>query len=510
VSLWAHIFSEALSSFTLVLLPALVVTLPILRLAAPEQGRRRRSIAALVLLHVVGVVIAAVLRSQGMAQDAEAIRLAAVLCGVIAGVFLLGKMTFLVILPRLKIRAPRIMQDILLLLTASFAALAVASHFGFNVQGLLATSAVVTVVLGFGLQDTLGNVFAGLALQVDDSIRLGDWVSVQDLEGRVTEMRWRYTSIETRDWETLVVPNSVMTKERVLVLGRRLGQATKWRRWVYFNVDFSHQPSDVVEAVERSLRTAQIDDVAKNPEPDCLFTEIRESYATYAVRFFVTNIDHAPRVESVVRTRIFFALARVGIRPSIPAASVLLTEQSEELAQKQRARATEMRLAAIHAVDLFSSLDDGERERLAEDLVYTPFTRGERITRQGETAHWLYIILEGDTSVRVTTDRGLEREVARLGPGQILGEMSLLTGQPRQATIVATSDVEGFRLDKGAFEAVIRERPDVAESMAKLLEERRRQLDDAVHDGDATPEQSRREAETALLSRIRDFFGLPS
>ncbi len=169
-----------------------------------------------------------------------------------------------------------------------------------------------------------------------------------------------------------------------------------------------------------------------------------------------------------------------------------------------------MRLAAIHAVDLFSSLDDGEWERLAEDLVYTPFTRGERITRQGETAHWLYIILEGDTSVRVTTDRGREREVARLGPGQILGEMSLLTGQPRQATIVATSDVEGFRLDKGAFEAVIRERPDVAESMAKLLEERRRQLDDAVHDGDATPEQSRREAETALLSRIRDFFGLPS
>ncbi len=510
MTLWAHIYSEALASFTWLLLPVLVVVMPLVSAAAPEQERRRRSIAALVLLHVAGVLVAAFLRFESLPREAEAVRLAAVLAGVIAGVFLLGKLTFLVVLPRLKIRAPRIMQDILLLVTASFAVLAVASHFGFNVQGLLATSAVVTVVLGFGLQDTLGNVFAGLALQVDDSIRLGDWISVQDLEGRVTEMRWRYTSIETRDWETLVVPNSVLTKERVLVLGRRTGQATKWRRWVYFNVDFTHQPSDVVEAVDHSMATAQIDHVARIPAPDCLFVEIRESFARYAVRFFVTNLEEMPRVESVVRTRIFFALARVGIRPSIPAASVLLTEQSEELAQRQRAHATEMRLAAIHAVDLFSALEDEEMRLLAEDLVYTPFTRGERITRQGESAHWLYIILEGDTSVRVTTDRGLDREVARLGPGQILGEMSLLTGQPRQATIVAVSDVEGFRLDKAPFEAIIKRRPDVAEGMAKLLEERRRQLDDAVHDGAPPDTEQRAEDERALLSRIRDFFGLPS
>lgn len=508
MSLWEHIFLEALDSFTLILIIALVVALPILRIAAPEQGRRRRTIAVLVLLHVVGILCAAWLRYEGHAKQAEPVRLAAALCGVIAGVFLLGKVTFLVVLPRLKIRAPRIMQDILLLVTAVLAALAVASYFGLNVQGLLATSAVVTVVLGFGLQDTLGNVFAGLALQVDDSIRLGDWISMQDIEGRVIEMRWRYTAIETRDWETLVMPNSVLTKERVLVLGRRAGQARKWRRWIYFNVDFSHQPSDVVDAIHESLRSAPIDCVARHPEPDCVFVEMMESYARYAVRYFLTDLDNKFGVESTVRTRVYFALARVGIPLSIPAASILLTEQSEELHQQKRREAVELRLAALQGVDLFRGLEDEEMRHLADSLIYTPFTRNERITRQGEAAYWLYIILEGDASVRVTTERGFEREVARLGPGQILGEMSLLTGQPRQATIVAMTDVECFRLDKEHFEEVIKNRPDIAEEMAKLLERRRAQLDAVLEDGEEVPAAIREQEQRAILSRIRDFFGI--
>ncbi len=94
----------------------------------------------------------------------------------------------------------------------------------------------------------------GLALQLDNSIEAGDWVKVGDLAGKVLEIRWRYTAVETRNWETVLVPNSVMMKNQVLVLGRRKGQPTQLRRWVYFNVDYRFQPSDVIEAVTRGAR----------------------------------------------------------------------------------------------------------------------------------------------------------------------------------------------------------------------------------------------------------------
>src|SRR5439155_5677380 len=138
-----------------------------------------------------------------------------------------------------------ILRDTLLGISYVVVALTLLGRHGVDLSGIVATSAVVTAVIGFSLQDTLGNVMGGVALQMEQSIGVGDWVRIGEVEGLVREIRWRQTSIETRNWDTVVIPNSQLMKSQVTVLGRRSGQPRQHRMSVPFNVDFRHDPGSV-------------------------------------------------------------------------------------------------------------------------------------------------------------------------------------------------------------------------------------------------------------------------
>jgi len=412
---------------------------------------------------------------------------------------------------RRHIAAPQLLRQLVGLVIFGFGvALAIKLVFPeAHLGALLTTSAILTAVIGFSLQDTLGNVMGGLALQLDNSIHVGDWVKLADgTRGRVAEIRWRYTAVETRNWETVLVPNSVLTKGQVVVEGRRENQPTQLRRWVTFNVDFRFQPSDVIRAVDEAVQGAPIERVAHTPLPHCVLMELGESFGRYAVRYWLTDIAVDDGTDSVIRTRIFFALKRCGVPLSMPAHAIFLTEENHERKAEKTRIDMSRRVHALEAVDLFDDLDDATRTRLAESLHYAPFTRGEAMTRQGAEGHHLYMILQGEAAVRVATD-GAEKELARLGPGTFFGEMSLMTGARRSATVVALTDVECYRLDKSAFEGVLVERPELAEGISAILASRRAGLTAAKEDLDEEARQRRlAEDKRAILHKIRDFFGL--
>src|ERR1035437_918437 len=112
---------------------------------------------------------------------------------------------------------------------------------------------MITAVVAFAMQDTLGNILGGLALQLDNSVQIGDWIKVDDVVGRVVDIRWRSTLVETRNWETVVFPNSQLMKNKFLVLGRRNGQPVQLRRWIWFGVSLTTTPAHVVKAVEETI-----------------------------------------------------------------------------------------------------------------------------------------------------------------------------------------------------------------------------------------------------------------
>ncbi|MFO0564230.1 MAG: mechanosensitive ion channel family protein [Polyangiaceae bacterium] len=500
--------AEARSAGTLWLF-VLVVLNSVLR-RPPAQEARRTTVAPLVLfgLHLALLPVAGYFRGRGIgAPGYTESRLPLLVFAALTAVTTVGTIVFSVVVPRLRLNVPRILQDIVIGAAAVVGVFTVATRSGVNLSGLIATSAVLTAVIGLSLQDTLGNILSGLALQTDDSLHVGDWIKVGDVSGKVVEIRWRYTAIETRNWETVIFPNSQLVKGQVTVLGRRRGQPVQWRRWVWFNVDFRFPPGEVIEAVTQALRSAPIDNVASDPPPNCILMDFHESYGRYAVRYWLTDLAADDPTDSSVRTRIYFALRRADLPLSIPAHAIFMTEQTAERKEEKSVAEHDRRLQMLANIGLFSRLSAEERETLARTLRYTPFAPGEVMTRQGAEAHWLYIIVSGEASVRVKIDGEGDREVARLKSGDFFGERSLLTGEPRSATVIAAATVECFRLDKSAFQALMDARPEIADEVAEVLANRQADLL-RVRENLSAEAAKRRAAQDKidLVDKIRRFF----
>ncbi len=507
MSFLSALWKEALLAHTFWLLTALVIALGASRFSTSSRPRLR-PLGFFLSMHVVSLLGAAGLAVMGSAF-VEEIRIPAAVFGGVAFVGAAAVLLFHVILPRLRVYAPRIVEDVMVAVFSVVTAVTITSRAGLNLSGLIATSAVLTAILGFSLQDVIGNVAGGLALQLDNSIEVGDRIKVNDVSGSVVEIRWRYTAIETGNWETVLVPNNVLMRSQVTVLGRRQGKPQYLRRVILFNVDYRYQPSDVIDVVRDAVKNAKMERVAEDPAPSCVLLDLAESYGRYALRYWLTDLDADTPTDSDVRTRIFFALERAGMRLAMPAASVFVTEESSRAAQKDAKRLSR-RKHLIERVPLFHALSDAERTELAEQLKYTPFTRGEIITHQGDAEqHCLYLVEDGTALVRVA-EGGREREVKKLGPGSFFGEMSLLTGAARLATVVADTDVECFRLEKGPFQRVIENRPELARELAVVLAQRAEELRAAREGIDSSSEAapSIKKTEGDLFDRIRHFFEL--
>ncbi len=503
-----EILRELQEDRTVQIIAAALVLLALVRWLSAGHRERLRSAVVLLTIHVVLVLVAGALRVGGSTLYRET-RLAALVLATLAFIGIIATLVFGTLLPRVRVSVPKIVQDVIVAGSSLVAIFLLASRAGLNLSGLIATSAVLTAVIGLAFQDTLGNIVGGLAIELDDSVSLGDWIKVGDYVGRVTEIRWRYTAIETRNWETVILPNSLLVKGQVTILGRREGLPTQLRRWVYFNVDFRFTPDEVIDIVHSAIRGVPIENVAAEPQPECILMDLADSYGRYALRYWLTNIPRDDPTDSVMRTRIYYALRRMRIPLSMPAQAVFLTQESTERKREKSREDEERRHDALRHVNIFAALSNEERGLLAEHLHRAPFAPQEIMTRQGAEGHWLYIIMQGTASVRVRVEGGGEQEVARLSPGDFFGEMSLLTGERRSATVVALTSVECYRLDKSAFEELVAKRPEVTAKIADLLARRRMELGAVREDlGQKAENERLRITQTDLLQKIRSFFGL--
>ena len=218
---------------------------------------------------------------------------------------LAGLLLFRVIFGLFHIHPPSILEEILVVIAYFGWAMLQVSSVGVSLGEILTTSAIATAVLAFAMQDTLGNILGGLALQWDHSLKVGDWIRVGDVEGRIVDVKWRAISLETRNWETVVIPNGMMMKNEFMVLGQRTGQPTKWRRWIWFNIDYSVSPDRVIELAERAVKDADIRFVDQSPPPSCVLMEIDGSVARFALRYWLTNLADDDPTDSKVRQHLY-------------------------------------------------------------------------------------------------------------------------------------------------------------------------------------------------------------
>lgn len=411
------------------------------------------------------------------------------------------------LLPALRRPLPRIVEDVVLISGYLLLGMVSLSRAGVELNSLVATSAVVTAVIAFAMQDTLGNILGGLALQGDNSLKIGSWVKLDDVTGRVVEIHWRYTAILTRNGERVVVPNAVLMKNKFIVIDPREDGAASWRRWIWFHIDYAVPPSRVIAAAEHAVIDADIGNVAREPAPSCVAADFTPGALRYALRYWLIDPRDDDPTDSAVRAHLLAAVQRQGWRIALPDQVVHQVIEGESHREAVRQQELAQRLKALAGVDLFSGLSADEHRQLAERLRPTPFASGDVMTRQGAQAHWLYIIASGQADVWWEAPDGERRRVATLSSGSVFGEMGLMTGEPRSATVVARGDVDCYRLDKAGFEVVLHQRHEIAEHMARVLAQRL-QFNATLRDDYLKEVREPPPQDADILGRMRRFFGL--
>jgi small-conductance mechanosensitive channel/CRP-like cAMP-binding protein len=459
---------------------------------------------------LLGQFVSGLIHAMQFDMAASVLHEAFVIGGGIALIRLWGLLVFRIVLPFARMTPPRIAEDIFVIIAYIAWGMVRLRYAGLDLGSIVATSAMITAVVAFAMQDTLGNILGGLALQLDNSVQIGDWIKVDDLVGRVVDIRWRSTLVETRNWETVVFPNSQLMKNKFMVLGRRSDQRVQWRRWIWFGVSLGVTPTKVVRAIEDAILQAEINNVAKTPAPNCVLMEIDKGYARYALRYWLADLAVDDATDGAVRWHVYTALERAGIKLAVEEQSVHYVRENEKYEEAVRQRELLRRVKTLKRVELFKQMTDDELHKLAERLKYAPFAKGNVITKQGAPAqHWLFIIINGETEVYLEATNGEKRRLNVLTKGDFFGEMSLMTGAPRAASVIARTDVECYRLDKEAFEEIMQARPSIAEEVSHILVMRRTQLDSALQNLDEEAlhkEIYHRHSE--VLATIKRFFGL--
>lgn len=402
---------------------------------------------------------------------------------------------------------PRILSEFLLVILIVVYALVRLSVVGVNLAGIVTTSAVLTGALAFSAQATLGNLWAGISLQLENTLRLGDWVKVGNVAGQVVSIRWRSMAIATNDNETIVIPNSVLMNGNVVVLGRRGDDRALWRRSISFQVDYDYAPARVCGIVTDALARAEIVNLAQDPAPTCLCNAYKDSGAEYAVVYFLLDPRRDWATQSDILVHVYASLVRAAMPIPYP-------RQVVELVRDERGRHAREDLAAKRAAldhaELFASLTTREKDALARELRTAPFAPDDIVFREGEQADSLYLLAQGQIHVvRDASDGAVRNKLATLAAPAYFGEMGLLLGAPRGATVVAGGDVMCYQIERRGFDAIIQARPQIAMAMSEVLAKRQAANVATLQALDA--EQRARQASGAagdFVRRIRDFFGI--
>jgi CRP-like cAMP-binding protein len=273
-------------------------------------------------------------------------------------------------------------------------------------------------------------------------------------------------------------------------------------------VDPAVPPARVISLVEEEMRESMIANVARAPAPSCILAGFEAGNLLYQLRYFLSDLQEDEPTDSAVRVHLFASLQRAGVRIAEEQRTVHAVAKDEAHAESVRQRELQRRLLMLRQVDLLAPLAEEERNFVAGRLQYAPFARGDTITKQGSVAHWLYIIAFGEAEVRFEQPDTVPRVIGTVRAGQFFGEMGLLTGEARNATVVAKTDVECYRLDRASFQALLLARPEIANEVSRVIAARKPGLETARAEAALDLANTLPPSQPALLERIRRFFGL--
>jgi small-conductance mechanosensitive channel/CRP-like cAMP-binding protein len=390
-------------------------------------------------------------------------------------------------------------------------------QMGIDIAPLLASTALLTAVVGFALQGVLGNLLAGMSLHLVGSFRAGEWISVGDLEGRVVGTNWRETQLRTLSGHYITVPNGKISEALIHNMER---PNPVRRHAVTVGASYGDEPDEVISALLAAARN--VPEVLADPAPSAFIVGFLDFGINYQLEFWTTRFHMHEPIDGEVNRMIWYQFKRRGIEIPFPMSDKLLNDFMAVVYNQRRLEPEDRELAA-RVDDLLGSdlctklvvdaegrplLDREALSRVAPLLRRLPYAQGETVFVQGEAGDTFHVVVRGELAVRVAGDERIAAEFTQR-PGAVVGEMSLMTGAPRSATVTVRESAELLEFDLAAFRAILALRDEIPEALATLAAERAAQnratLDRLSQERDA--EAGAGTARQGILRRMLSMIG---
>jgi small-conductance mechanosensitive channel len=357
-------------------------------------------------------------------------------------------------------------------------------------------SAIIGVVIGLALQDTLGNLFAGLAMQADQPFQIGDVVSIDGKgSGVIESISWRGMKIRTFQNKLLIISNSVLGKEAIEVAPRDNLNA----RLVFFNTLYANSPAKTSQVIREVVR--QVENVSPKMRPVVRVRNLGDNGIDWEIKYWAEDYTKFNDTDAQIRQRILYAFQREKIDVPYPTRTLHIENKVQENAF---AETTNRIFERLSNVPIFAPLSDDETKQLAESSLIRVFAPGEHIVRQGQPGKSMFVIHRGSVFVQLK-EEGAAKNVQKLVEGDFFGEMGLFTGEPRSATVVVEDETEVLEISNISLKPILENNPELVESFSQLIEERRAFLQTIQTESNNDVEKIDK---SGVFDSIKKFFGL--
>lgn len=365
---------------------------------------------------------------------------------------------------------------------------------GTDLSTVFAGSTIVGVVIGLALQDTLGNLFAGIAMQADQPFQIGDVINIQGKStGVVESISWRGVKIRTFQNKLILVSNSIISKEFIEVAPKDNLNA----RIVFFNTLYSASPTKTAQIIRDVVR--QVENVSPKMRPNVRIKNLGESGLDWEVKYWLEDYSKYNDTDALVRQRIWYAFQREDIHFAFPTRTIYYETQSLEPNFTESVNEIFMRLSDV---EIFAPLSDEETQKLAEKCEAKIFSPNEPIVRKGQEGKSMFVVHRGSVKIQII-ENGVPKTVNTLQEGEIFGEMGLFTGEPRSANVVAAEETEVLEIKHTAIKPLFKKNPNLVEALSQTIAERKAMLAAANEVKKVIAVEKE-----GVFTSIKKFFGL--
>jgi small-conductance mechanosensitive channel/CRP-like cAMP-binding protein len=373
-------------------------------------------------------------------------------------------------------------------------------HAEAQLKGVLAGSGVVAIIVGFAGQNLFAGIIGGISIQINRPYKVGDWLQVGERFAEVKEINWRSTRLCTNDDIYLDIPNNEMVSHQIV----NLHYPTEIHAMrIRVGVEYKNPPNRVKDALGRAAQSAK--NVVPDPPVKVFLVDFADHAVIYEIKYYMGNHARINETNDSVRTNVWYELKRQGITIPFPIRTLRVERKAPPQVQKEQEEAK----AILRDEALFECLSDEQIDSLVQQSRVSNFGRGERVIREGAEGDSMFVLLSGAAEVSISKN-GTSIPVATLKAPDCFGEMSLLTGERRTATVRAETDCQVMEIGKPVMAELLRAAPDCLERLSELLAKRKMETEGLLKEAVSHIQSARKEREyrDTFLHRLRTFFEL--